>query len=261
MSTQSPEAVFQTTLEIIYQKFLPSQHPFFSKLALFLKENRCSVAFLGELYFRYQAACHSTRVMAYFLPYLDTPELRQRKLKILADDDAIETRETHHSQLRQVFENIGVDRIVADQVFGRLTPLRSLLDPTTADFVILVETLYPQSLGAWCIIEGFADNWMRALMHSLAIRYPSIQTFAYFADCFSQGVETRHAEESIQLTKQILATSPELLQKTLEDAQRMAEGLDRFWTGLEHLLEGGDSATLYSCAAFSRDSAVLSILH
>jgi len=246
MQPQTADQVFHITLEKLCHDYLPSRHPFFQKLAAFPSDQLRSSPLLSELYFRYQAACHATRVMAYHLPHLDTPALRTRKFKVLQDDDGLENGDAHHYQLRRAFEHIGSPLMVQDEVFGGLDELQTVLDPVTAKFVTLVQTLYPQSLGAWCIVEGLADNWMKALMSSLSTHFPTIQQEPYFAACFSQKIEERHAEDSREMTQLVLARSPALLAPTLQDAHKMAEGIDQLWSGLEQMLEQGESETVYS---------------
>jgi hypothetical protein len=73
MQTQNAEQLFQDALNNIYHKYLPSKHPFFLTLALSPPAKLRSPDLLGQIYLRYQAACHATRVMVYFVPYLDSP--------------------------------------------------------------------------------------------------------------------------------------------------------------------------------------------
>jgi len=239
MKTQTVNEVFYEVLEELHSKHLPSRNSFFQRLAAFPHEKLRSSTFLGELYFRYQAACHATRVMIYHIPHLDSPPLRVRKLRFISDDDGLEGGDTHHYQLSRAFAHMGADFIIPDEEFGDLSQLKKLLDPTTVRFLSLVQDLYPNSLGPWCIIEAFADDWMKALMNSLAGCFPSIKKEPYFADCFAQGIEERHARESLNLTGEVLLRSPELLMETIDGARMMAIGLDDFWSGLERLLVEG----------------------
>jgi hypothetical protein len=50
---------------------------------------------LGEIYLVYQAAMHATRAAVYYLPHLDSPALRKRKLRIFVDDDCLPGGDTH----------------------------------------------------------------------------------------------------------------------------------------------------------------------
>jgi hypothetical protein len=236
MQTQDIGIKFYRFLDELYQAHLPSKHSFFSCLAEFPPKKLRSPDLLGNLYIRYQAACHATRVMVYFVPHLDSPALRVRKLRIISDDDSLKDGDTHHYQLSRAFSNMGAELLIADEDFGSLDGLQKKLDPTTADFVSLVQNIYPKSLGPWCVIEMFADDWMQALMNSLSHCFPLIKKEPYFAECFSQGVEERHAQEARELSKMILMRSPELLEPTIEGAKEMATGLDMLWSGLEKLL-------------------------
>jgi hypothetical protein len=244
---------FSDEVNKLYQAHLPSNHPFFEKLASFPRDQFHATLphskfsqknILGELHFRYQAACHATRVMVYHVPHLDSPELRVRKLQIIMDDDKDKKNDIHHYQLNHVFANIGAD-IVGDEIFGDLTKLQAYSqakhDLETAQFVSLVQKLYPHSLGAWCVIETFADDWMHAWMKSLSKSFPTVEKEPYFADCFADGVEERHAQEALSLTDEVLVSSPELWEATMEDARQMAEGLDQLWSSMENLLENVDS--------------------
>lgn len=237
MYTQNAAQVFHNVLDDLYHKYLPSKHPFFSRLALSPPEKLRSPDLLGQIYLRYQAACHATRVMVYFVPYLDSPALRVRKLRIISDDDSLQNGDTHHYQLSRAFANMQAKFILQDEEFGSLDELQRFLDPTTAKFVSLVQKIYPQSLGPWCVIEMFAHDWMQALMNSLSHCFPFITQEQYFAECFNQGVEERHSQEAKELTSIILHNSPQLLEPTIAGAKTMATELDRFWTGLEDLLE------------------------
>ncbi len=237
MQTQNVTHIFQDVLDELYQIHLPSKHPFFSRLALFPLEKLRSPDLLGEIYLRYQAACHATRVMVYFIPHLNSPALRVRKLRIISDDDSLSDGNTHHYQLSRAFANMGAKLVIQDEEFGSLDELQKVLDPTTANFVSLVKNIYPQSLGPWCVIEMFAHDWMQALMNALAHSFPLIKQEEYFAECFDQKVEERHAQEAKELTSMILDDSPKLLLPTIEGARIMASELDRFWSGLENLLQ------------------------
>ncbi|MBO3459140.1 hypothetical protein [Aetokthonos hydrillicola] len=232
MKVQSVKDTFSSIMSKLYEAHLPSKHPFFHQLASFTHSKLPSSDLLGELYIRYQAACHATRVMVYHLPHLDRPDWRVRKCSIIKDDDS---GEIHHYQLKNAFAHIGAD-IVEDEKFGSLNKLQTILDPVTAGFVYSVQNLYPQSLGPWCVIEMFADDWMRALMNSLSNCFPSITEEPYFADCLDQGIEQRHAQEALDLTGEVLVSSPDLLEQTIEDAHKMAVELDKFWSGLQNLL-------------------------
>jgi len=237
MKSQQPDEIFRKALEEICEMYHPSKHPFFQYLAEYPTEKLRSPTFLGELYFRYQAACHATRAMVYRIPNLDSPSMRIRKLRILIDDDGLEDGDTHHYQLSRAFSNLGAALVIKDDEFGDLDQLKRLLDPATNNFVCLVENLYPRSLGPWCVVETLANDWMRLLMDSLSVHFPWFKEEPYFADCFNQGIEERHAREALDLTSTVLSRSPELLDVTIEGGRMMAAGIDKFWSGLNNLLK------------------------
>jgi hypothetical protein len=76
---------------------------------------------------------HSTRAAVYMAPHLNAPTLRQRKIDILADDDAIGGI-SHHKHLENMFRNFGATPKDQD-TYGDLEPLAAILDPETASFV------------------------------------------------------------------------------------------------------------------------------
>ncbi len=245
MKPHNASDIFSEVLDKLYQDHLPEKHPFFQRLKTFPSEKLCC-SLLGHLHLRYQAACHATRVMVYYIPYLDSPALRVRKLRLINDDDGLENGDTHHYQLTRAFASIGATILIKDEEFGCLDNLKEMRDPATNEklldletrnFLSLVQKIYPNSLGPWCVIEKFADNWMRALMNSLSVCFPLIKQEPYFADCFNQGVEERHAQEALKLTNIVLANSPKLLDQTIKDAKIMAIGLDKFWSSMENLLQ------------------------
>jgi pyrroloquinoline quinone (PQQ) biosynthesis protein C len=237
LNTYKADEIFSKKLNELYLAHLPSKHPFFQRLATFPEEKLRSPHLLGQLHLRYQAACHATRVMIYQLPHLDSPALRVRKLKFIMDDDGPTNGDIHHYQLSRAFNHIGTALVIDDEEFGSLNKLQDILDPATSDFLSLMQELYPKSLGPWCVIEAFSDNWMRALMDSLSACFPSIKEEPYFAECFDRGIEERHAQEALSLTSIVLNRSPELLENTIEGARLTAAGLDEFWAGLDNLLK------------------------
>ena len=64
---------------------------------------------LGQIHLLYQSAMHATRAAVYYLPHLDRPALRKRKLQIFIDDDGLADGDTHHYQLTRAFLSIGAD--------------------------------------------------------------------------------------------------------------------------------------------------------
>lgn len=233
---QTAARQFPGLIEAIAEAHRPSDMPFFRHLSALPLQIASDPAFLGDLYLVYQAAMHATRAAVYFLPHLDSPAMRKRKLQIFVDDDGLAGGDTHHYQLTRAFQNIGAICPIEDEQFGGATELAAHLNSGTANFVRLAKTLYARSLGPWCIVETMSDDWMRALAHALSKHFPRIVDEPYFADCFAEGVEERHAEEAIAVTQQVLGRRPDLLQETIEDAKTMADALDGIWTAMDRIV-------------------------
>ncbi len=220
----------------IAKAHLPSEKPFFQNLAALPHVIACDPKLLGDLYLAYQAAMHATRAAVYYLPHLDNPAMRRRKLQIFIDDDGLAGGDTHHYQLTRAFKNLGADCPIDDEDFGDADLLARHLDPEVAAFVRLAKPLYSRSLGPWCIVETMSDDWMRALAEALAVHFPNIVHEPYFADCFAQHVEERHAEEAIGVTQTVLAHRPELIPGTVDDAKAMAAALDGVWVAMDRIV-------------------------
>ena len=235
---QATEAATRFPAEIaaIAAAHRPSRMPFFKNLAALPRDVARSPVLLGNIHLVYQAAMHATRAAVYYLPHLDSPALRKRKLQIFIDDDGLPGGDTHHYQLTRVFRNIGAALVLEDEEFGDVEELCRHLDPQTARFVTLAQSLYSRSLGAWCIVEVMSDDWMRALAEALAVHFPRIVAEPYFHECFEHGVEERHAEESMAVTQMILQARPALVADTLRDARLMAHALDGVWTRLDEIV-------------------------
>ncbi len=73
---------FKSRLCDIANRHMPSSHTFFENFSSAPFNVVSDPDFLGDIYFYYQAAMHTTRVMVYFLPNLNYPNFRKRKLKI-----------------------------------------------------------------------------------------------------------------------------------------------------------------------------------
>jgi hypothetical protein len=228
---------FPQVITAIAEQHRPSRMAFFSRLAALPRAAAGDPDFLGRLHLIYQAAMHATRAAVYYMPHLDSPALRKRKLQIFVDDDGLPGGDTHHYQLTRAFRNIGAKCVLEDEEFGDGEELCRHLDPGTAEFVKLAKTLYSRSLGPWCAVEVMSDDWMRALADALAAHFPQINAEPYFADCFTHGVEERHAEESLAVTQMVLRAHPEFLPQTVADARTMAEALDGVWLNMEALLD------------------------
>jgi hypothetical protein len=233
---QETVAQFPAIIDTIAASHRPSDRPFFQQLGSLPASVARDPKLLGELYLVYQAAMHATRAAVYYMPHLDNPAMRKRKLQIFIDDDGLPGGDTHHYQLTRAFRNLGADCPIGDEDFGDADELVGHLDDATAKFVRLAKTLYARSLGPWCIVETMSDDWMRALADGLSKHFPAIVKEPYFADCFSQGVEERHAEEAIAVTQMVLEKRPELLGQTVEDAKAMADALDGVWVAMNEIV-------------------------
>lgn len=234
-----PDAVdgFPRAMSALLEEHRPSRMPFFRHLAELPFPVASDPRFLGEVYLVYQAAMHATRAAVYYLPHLDSPALRQRKLQIYIDDDGLPGGDTHHYQLARTFRNIGAKILLDDQEFGAPEALCRHLDAETAHFVRLAQQLYSRSLGPWCAVELMSVDWMKALAESLSVHFPQVAQEPYFEECFSNRVEERHADEALEITHLIIRRHPELLAETLRDARMMAEALDGVWTNLNRIVE------------------------
>jgi hypothetical protein len=229
-------ARFIAAIRQIAQDHDPSKSAFFQYLRDLPDEVAGDPELLGQIHLVYQSAMHATRAAVYYLPHLDSPEMRKRKLRIFIDDDGLPGGDTHHYQLTRAFSHIGAKLLLDDEDFGEPSELCRYLDPETSKFVQLATTLYARSLGAWCVVEVMSDTWMRALAGSLGAHFPGMPAEPYFADCFSHGVEERHADESLEVTATVLRARPELYYETVLDAKLMAEALDGVWRRLNMIV-------------------------
>jgi hypothetical protein len=233
-----PEAinVFPSVIRGFLKEHRPSRMPFFRHLANLPFPVASDPTFLGQIHLIYQSAMHATRAAVYYLPHLNSPALRKRKLQILIDDDGLPGGDTHHYQLTRAFLNIGAKSLLADEEFGDPDELCGHLDAETVHFVRLVQELYARSLGPWCAVEVLSVDWMRALAQAISVHFPEFINEPYFQECFSQRVEERHADESLAVTQIVLKERPDLLPKTLSDARMMAEALDGVWAHLDRIV-------------------------
>lgn len=228
---------FRRAMWVLLDEHRPSRMPFFRQVASLPFRIASDPDLLGQIYLVYQAAMHATRAAVYYLPHLNSPGLRKRKLRILMDDDGLPGGDSHHYQLARAFRNIGARLPLADEQFGSPEDLCRQLDHETAHFVQLALRLYSLSLGPWCVVEMLSVDWMRALAEALSIHFPQFIHEPYFADCFSQRVEERHAEEALTVTEMVLRQRPELLDKTIRDSKMMAEALNGVWNQLDRIVQ------------------------
>jgi len=228
--------VFPSVIRGFLKEHRPSRMPFFRHLANLPFSIASDPTLLGQIHLTYQSAMHATRTAVYYLPHLDSPGLRKRKLQILIDDDGLPGGDTHHYQLTRAFLNIGAKSLLADEEFGEPGELCGHLDAETLHFVRLARELYARSLGPWCAVEVLSVDWMRALAEAISVHFPEFINEPYFRECFSQQVEERHADESLAVTQTVLKGRPELVPETLRDAKMMAEALDGVWVHLDRII-------------------------
>ena len=228
---------FPNAMTAMLEKHRPSRMAFFERLAAMPRSVAGDPSLLGQIHMIYQSAMHATRAAVYYLPHLDSPALRKRKLKIFVDDDGLPGGDTHHYQLTRAFRNIGAKCVLEDEQFGDPEELCRYLDGETAHFVGLARRLYSRSLGPWCAVETMSVDWMRALAEALSVHFPQFKHEPYFAECFSQLVEEPHAAEALEVTQLILRARPELLAATLRDAKTIAKALDGVWTQLDRIVQ------------------------
>ena len=228
---------FPNAMTAMLEKHRPSRMAFFERLAAMPRSAAGDPSLLGQIHLIYQSAMHATRAAVYYMPHLDSPALRKRKLKIFVDDDGLPGGDTHHYQLTRAFRNIGAKCVLEDEEFGDPEELCRYLDGETAHFVGLARRLYSRSLGPWCAVETMSVDWMRALAEALSVHFPQFKHEPYFAECFSHMVEERHAAEALEVTQLILRARPELLAATLRDAKTIAKALDGVWTQLDRIVQ------------------------
>jgi hypothetical protein len=109
---------FPVAISLLAEQHRPSRMPFFRNLATLDHAAASDPAFLGQIHLVYQAAMHATRAAVYYLPHLDSPALRKRKLQIFVDDDGLPGGDTHHYQLTRAFRNIGAQCVLDDEAFA-----------------------------------------------------------------------------------------------------------------------------------------------
>ncbi len=232
-----PTEDFVNIMTTLLEQYRPSRMPFFGRFSSLSRQIASDPVLLGKIHLNYQAAMHATRAAVYYIPHLDSPALRKRKLQIFIDDDGLPGGDTHHYQLTRAFLSIGTKCLLDDEQFGEPEELSHQLEAETADFVRLAPKVYSRSLGPWCAIEIMSVDWMRALADSISVHFPEFRYQPYFEDCFSQEVEERHAAEALDITQMVLRERPKLVGTTLEDAKVVAKALDGVWTHLDRIVQ------------------------
>src|SRR6266550_4983380 len=137
-----PRAVddFPRKMIALIEQHRPSRMPFFRRVAALPFAIASDPEFLGQIHLVYQAAMHATRAAVYYLPHLDSPAMRKRKLQIFIDDDGLPGGDTHHYQLTRAFQNIGARCVLDDEAFAEPEELSRHLDGETEQFVRLAKT-------------------------------------------------------------------------------------------------------------------------
>lgn len=228
---------FGESISALFEEHRPSRMSFFGRFAALPREVATDPSLLGQIHLNYQSAMHATRAAVYYLPHLESPALRKRKLQIFIDDDGLPGGDTHHYQLTKAFVSIGAKCLINDEEFGNPEELSQHLEAETARFVRLVPKLYSRSLGPWCAIEVMSVDWMRALAECISVHFPKFRHQAYFEECFLHEVEERHAAEALDVTQLVLRERPELLCATLRDAKMIVKALDGVWTHLDRIVQ------------------------
>ncbi|HKM74049.1 MAG TPA: hypothetical protein VJX94_28990, partial [Stellaceae bacterium] len=80
---------FPDAMTAMLEEHRPSRMPFFTRLAALPSAVVGDACLLGQIHLIYQSAMHATRAAVYYLPHLDSPALRKRKLRIFVDDDGL----------------------------------------------------------------------------------------------------------------------------------------------------------------------------
>jgi hypothetical protein len=229
----------RTTLNELFVKYRPSEHSFFKTLQEAPDEVVKNPDVLRELYIRYQSAMHSTRVSVYFTPYLDTPQQRQKKVKIILDDDTTNDVISHHKQLENLFRYLGATDLPHEEEFGDLELLAKRLDPDTARFVKTADELYRASLGAWTMIEILSDDWISGMADGFKPHYEEGYALGlqYFDEIATGHVEIQHMLQTLALTESTIVVRPQLLGPTQEHARQMAQEVHLLWDNMENVLK------------------------
>lgn len=227
---------FRLNMQMIEATHRPAMVPFFMRLAGLPSDAALNADLLGRIHLTYQAAMHATRAMVYFLPHLDSPELRQRKLEIYKADDGSAHGVSGHYQLTALFRNLGARLRLEDEKFGDLERLSAVLDSRTADFVRTVRRIYAHSLGPWCIVEVLSAGWKQALMEAFAVHAPQVRAEPYFKMGRIATGAASQAPNPLDLVALVLSQRPDLLDQTVADAWAMARALDLIWDALDDLV-------------------------
>ena len=197
-----PRAVddFPRKMTALVEQHRPSRMPFFRRVAALPFAIASDPEFLGQVHLIYQSAMHATRAAVYYLPHLDSPALRKRKLQIFVDDDGLKGGDTHHYQLTRAFQNIGADIQLDDEDFGSHEELCRHLDPETGHFVRLAQKLYTRSLGPWCAVEILSVDWMKALAEGTSTKIlstPATRTVTFWINTTQPPLSDKRVRQAL----------------------------------------------------------------
>jgi len=120
----NPTKDFRRAMLVLLDEHRPSRMPFFRRVASLPSGLPATPICSEKIYLVYQAAMHATRAAAYYVPYLDSPALRTRKLRILMDDDRLTGEDSEISVLicHLPMKNSAATRIYAvTSIMKRLT--------------------------------------------------------------------------------------------------------------------------------------------
>jgi hypothetical protein len=94
----APDAIdlFPSVIRGFLKEHRPSRMPFFRHLANLPVPVASDPTLLGQIHLIYQSAMHATRSAVYYLPNLNSPALRKRKLQILRANGQLSGRPRHH---------------------------------------------------------------------------------------------------------------------------------------------------------------------
>ena len=145
----SPAYDFVNIMTTVLERHRPSRMPFFRRFASLPRQVASNPLLLGKIHLNYQSAMHATRAAVYYLPHLDSPALRKRKLQIFIDDDGLPNGDTHHYQLTKAFLSIGAQCLLDDEQFGEPDALSLKLEAETAGLLVSSKGLFAI---AWTVV-------------------------------------------------------------------------------------------------------------
>lgn len=232
---------YRRTINELFAAHRPSDHSFFAALAAAPTAVATNGGILREMYTRYQAAMHATRVAIYFMPGMNTPKQRQTKVKIILDDDSPDI-ETHHKQLENLFTSLGATAVPQMNDFGDLEDVLAdiVTDDNTARFVTFADKNYRDGLGGWTLFEVMSDDWISALAKAFEPHFEGkrdwLYGLQYFDEIATGHVEIEHMLQSLALTEELIKRHPDRADKQIELANEMALEIDGLWANLQGLI-------------------------